>query len=266
MELEGASAVVSGGASGLGAATVTQLVGRGVHVVALDRGDWAGEPVPSAHLVRGDVTDPSAVSAAIELARGLGPLRVAVSCAGVGSAQRIASRSGGGVLRAADAAAFSRVIDINLMGTFHLVSQAAAAIAADHDEALGKGADDDGVSSIGAIVTTASIAAFEGQVGQAAYAASKAAVVALTFTAARDLAPLRIRVNGIAPGLMATPLVETIRDDVMDGLVDNVVHPRRAGRPQEFAALALHLIDNEYLNGETVRLDAGSRLPYAPPR
>jgi NAD(P)-dependent dehydrogenase (short-subunit alcohol dehydrogenase family) len=263
MRLEGASAVVSGGASGLGAATVLALAARGMSVVALDRDGWVGTPPDGAVLCRGDVTDPDSVASAMETARSLGPVRVVVSCAGVGSAQRVASRSSTGIVRAGDPAAFRRVIDINLIGTFNMLSLGAAAIA---ESATDADADStDMVDSIGAIVNTASIAAFEGQVGQAAYAASKAAVVSLTFTAARDLAPLRIRVNGIAPGLMETPLISTIRDDVKQGLVDTVVHPRRAGRPDEFAALALHLIENEYINGETVRLDAASRLPYVPP-
>jgi len=264
MRLEGASAVVSGGASGLGAATVLALAARGMSVVALDRDGWVGTPPDGAVLCRGDVTDPDSVATAIETARSLGPVRVVVSCAGVGSAQRVASRSSTGIVRAGDPAAFRRVIDINLIGTFNMLSLGAAAIAESANDADAD-TDPDSVDSIGAIVNTASIAAFEGQVGQAAYAASKAAVVSLTFTAARDLAPLRIRVNGIAPGLMETPLISTIRDDVKQGLVDTVVHPRRAGRPDEFAALALHLIENEYINGETVRLDAASRLPYVPP-
>ncbi len=262
MQLDGASAVVSGGASGLGAATVAALVARGMTVVVLDRNDWVADPIAGAEVVRGDVTNPDDVAAAVELASARGPLRVAVNCAGVGSAQRVARRTGAGSIVAADAAEFRRVIDINLLGTFHIVSQAAAAMARCHDDQAPT--SDDGIDSIGAIVNTASIAAFEGQVGQAAYAASKAAVVALTFTAARDLAPLRIRVNAIAPGFIDTPLVGTIRDDVRSKLVETVVHPKRPGRPQEYAALAMHLIDNGYLNGETVRLDAASRLPYVP--
>jgi len=268
MRLEGASAVVSGGASGLGAATVLALAARGMSVVALDRDGWVATPPDGAVLCRGDVTDPDSVASAMETARSLGPLRVVVSCAGVGSAQRVATRSSTGVVRAGDPAAFRRVVEINLIGTFNMLSLGAAAIAEsanDADTDADTDPNPDAVDSIGAIVNTASIAAFEGQVGQAAYAASKAAVVSLTFTAARDLAPLRIRVNGIAPGLMETPLISTIRDDVKQGLVDTVVHPRRAGRPDEFAALALHLIENEYINGETVRLDAASRLPYVPP-
>lgn len=266
MRLDGASAVVSGGASGLGAATVAALTSRGMSVVALDRDDWHGEPADGAVLCRGDVTDPESVAAAFEIARTLGPVRVVVSCAGVGSAQRVASRSSTGVVRAGDPAAFRRVVEINLLGTFNMLSVGSAAIAessADASEQPNDGPDGPG-GSVGVIVNTASIAAFEGQVGQGAYSASKAGVVALTFTAARDLAPLGIRVNAIAPGLMETPLIATIRDDVKQGLVDTVVHPRRAGRPDEFAALALHLVDNEYINGETIRLDAASRLPYVP--
>ncbi len=262
MQLDGASAVVSGGASGLGAATVAALAARGVSVVVLDRNDWVAEPVIGAEIVRGDVTDPGDVASAIELATTRGPLRVAVNCAGVGSAQRVARKTGSGSIVAADASEFRRVVDINLHGTFHIVSQAAAAMARCHER--GGMPADSGIDSIGAIVNTASIAAYEGQVGQAAYAASKAAVVALTFTAARDLAPLRIRVNAIAPGFIDTPLVTTIRDDVRAKLVETVVHPKRPGLPEEYAALAMHLIDNGYLNGETVRLDAASRLPYAP--
>lgn len=259
MRLEGASAVVSGGASGLGAAAVRALSDRGMTVVVLDRDGWVSSPADSAILCRGDVTDLTSVAKAMETACSLGPLRVVVNCAGVGSAQRVASRSSTGVLRAADPDAFRRVVEINLVGTFNMLSLGAVAIA----ESAVDGEDDE-IGSIGAIVNTASIAAFEGQAGQAAYSASKAAVVALTFTAARDLAPLRIRVNGIAPGLMETPLIATIRDDVKQGLVHTVVHPRRAGRPDEFAALAMHLVENEYINGETVRLDAASRLPYMP--
>jgi NAD(P)-dependent dehydrogenase (short-subunit alcohol dehydrogenase family) len=262
MQIQGRSAIVTGGASGLGAATVALLAERGMHVVAFDRQDWAGTPVAGAHLVHGDVTDAADVAQAIEVATSMAPLGVVVNCAGVGSAQRVAARSGSGQIRFADAEAFRRVVDINLMGTFHLVSQGAAAIA--DGFVADPPAGDDGIDSIGVIVNTASIAAFEGQVGQAAYAASKAAVVALTFTAARDLAPLRIRVNAIAPGLIETPLISTIRDDVKGGLVDAVVHPRRSGRPAEFASLALHLVDNEYINGEVIRLDGASRLPFAP--
>jgi len=258
MELEGASAVVSGGASGLGAATAAALAARGARVVAFDLAGDQHALAPGVEVFRGDVTDLEAVRAAVDLATTRGPLRVAVNCAGVGSSQRVASRGRDGAARAGDPAVFRRVIDINLIGTFHLMSLAAEAMAA-------RGVDD-GDATSGVIVNTASIAAYEGQVGQGAYAASKAAVVALTFTAARDLAPLRIRVNAIAPGVMETPILGGIRDDVRAGIVSSVVFPHRLGRPDEFAALVLHLVDNEYLNGETIRLDAATRLPHDDPQ
>ena len=262
MDTQGRAAIVTGGASGLGAATAALLAERGMSVVAFDRNGWADRAPDGVLLVQGDVTDPSEVADAIATASNLAPLAVIVNCAGVGSAQRVASRSDTGVVRSAELDAFRRVLDINLIGTFNVVSQGAAAIARQHVAAPHP--DDDGVDSIGVIVNTASIAAFEGQVGQAAYAASKAGVVALSFTAARDLAPLRIRVNAIAPGLIETPLLSTIRSDVKSGLVDAVVHPRRAGTPSEFARLVLHLVENEYVNGEVIRLDGASRLPHLP--
>lgn len=260
MDLQGTSAIVTGGASGLGAATVERLAARGASVVAFDRHAPIGST--GGHPVIGDVTEPADVAHAIEVAAGLGRLAVLVNCAGIGSADRVAVRRSSGIVEHGDAAAFRRVIEVNLVGTYHVLSQGAAAIAAAY--AASPVAGDDGVDSVGVIVNTASIAAFEGQVGQAAYAASKAAVVALTSTAARDLAPLRIRVNAIAPGLIDTPLVATVRDDIRQGLVESVVHPRRAGRPDEFARLVEHLVDNEYLNGEVIRLDGAARLPHRP--
>ncbi len=262
MDTQGRAAIVTGGASGLGFSTAALLAARGMSVVAFDRHGWADGAPNGVRLVQGDVTDPSDVADAIAAASALAPLAVVINCAGVGSAQRVATRSGSGQVRAAELEAFRRVLDINLVGTFNVLSQGAAAIAEQHVAAPHP--DDDGVDSIGVIINTASIAAFEGQVGQAAYAASKAGVVALSLTAARDLAPLRIRVNAIAPGLIETPLISTIRPDVKSGLVDAVVHPRRAGTPSEFARLALHLIENEYVNGEVIRLDGASRLPHTP--
>lgn len=258
MELQGASAVVSGGASGLGAATAAALASRGMRVVAMDLSSPSVAPPDGVDIWQGDVTDVDQVRAAVAHAVGFGPLRVAVSCAGVGSSQRVASRGRDGSARAGDPMAFRRVIDINLMGTFHLMSVAAEAICADSSAAP--------TATVGVIINTASIAAFEGQVGQGAYAASKAAVVALTFTAARDLAPLGVRVNAIAPGVMETPILGGIRDDVRAGIESSTVFPRRLGRPEEFAALVMHLIDNEYLNGETIRLDAATRLPHDDPQ
>jgi NAD(P)-dependent dehydrogenase (short-subunit alcohol dehydrogenase family) len=258
VDLLGTSALVSGGASGLGAATCRALASRGARVVAFDLGGDPAATPDGVELILGDVTDLESVRHAADRAAELGPLRVAVSCAGVGSSQRVASRSRSGEVRAGDAASFRRVIDINLIGTFHVMSVAAELIARQERP--------DSASTSGVLVNTASIAAYEGQVGQGAYAASKAAVVALTFTAARDLAPLGIRVNAIAPGVMETPILGGIRDDVRDGIVSSVVFPPRLGRPDEFAALVMHLVDNEYLNGETIRLDAATRLPHDDPQ
>jgi len=259
VELRGASAVVSGGTSGLGAATCAALEARGVYVVALDLSADVKPDRTGIIPMRGDVTEVEDVRSAIAAAVDMGPLRVAVNCAGVGSGQRVASRGRDGNIRAGDPDSFRRVVEINLIGTFNLMSMAA--------EAMASGPAEPGRETTGVIVNTASIAAYEGQVGQGAYAASKAAVVALTFTAARDLAPLGIRVNAIAPGVMETPILGGIRDDVRTVIESSVVFPPRLGRPDEFAALALHLIDNDYVNGETIRLDAATRLPHDdPPR
>jgi NAD(P)-dependent dehydrogenase (short-subunit alcohol dehydrogenase family) len=251
MDIDGRVALITGGSSGLGEATAQRLVAAGAQVVVFDlrppRRDTDG-----VHFVEGDVTDPTGVARAIEVAEGLGELAVLVNCAGVGSNERVARPSAEGAT-AGDLEAFRRVVDINLVGTFNTMRLASAAMAThagDHDGARG------------VIINTASIAAYEGQVGQAAYSASKAAVVALSFVAARDLAPLGIRVNAIAPGLMETPLLSTVRDDIREGLIASTVFPRRIGLPAEYASLAAHLIDNDYLNGETIRLDAATRLPY----
>lgn len=258
MDIRGSTAVVTGGASGLGAATCHALTERGVTVVAFDVSGPGSAMPDGVELFLGDVTDIDAVRRAVERACELGPLRVAVNCAGVGSNQRVASRQRSGAVVAGDAEAFRRVMDINLMGTFHLMSCAAAAMAEQEPPGYG--------DTTGVIVNTASIAAYEGQIGQGAYAASKAAVVALTFTAARDLAPLGIRVNAIAPGVMETPILDGIRPDVRSGIESSVVFPPRLGRPDEFASLVLHMVDNEYLNGETIRLDAATRLPHHDPQ
>lgn len=260
MRIQGRTALVTGGSSGLGAATAADLAERGATVVSIDvhppTGGQIGTHRGITH-IDGDVTVATDVQAAIDLACSKshsGTLDVLVNCAGVGSNERISRRRRDGTAIPGDLEAFRRVIDINLIGTFNCMRLTASAMATLED---GSGEDTAGV-----IINTASIAAFDGQVGQAAYSASKAAIVAMTFVAARDLAPLAIRVNAIAPGLMETPLFATIRDDVREGLLESVVSPRRVGLPSEFARLAAHLIDNDYINGETIRLDAGARLPY----
>lgn len=251
MRIDGRVAMVTGGSSGLGAATAAALVARGARVLALDVHE-PRTPIDGVTFVRTDVTDADAVERAVVIAGELGPLGILVNCAGIGSNERTARRRSDGTGVPADLTAFRRVIDINLIGTFNCMRLAAAAMRC----------DDPDEEVTGVIINTSSIAAYEGQVGQAAYSASKAAVVALTFTAARDLAPMGIRVNAIAPGMMETPILGGIRDDIKAGLVESVVWPRRIGRPEEYAGLALHLVENDYINGETVRLDAATRLPY----
>ena len=245
--------MVAGGASGLGAATARELVARGARVAILDRdGDrareLAGELGAGATAAEADVTDAGQVEEAISRAAGeLAPLRLAVSCAGIGWAERIVSRRGPAQLEP-----FETVIRVNLIGTFNVARFAAAAIAA---------AEPDGEGERGAIVMTASIAAFDGQIGQAAYSASKGGVVALTLPLARDLARLGIRVCTIAPGTFDTPLLAALPQDARDALGEQIPFPSRLGRPEEFAALACHIAENGMLNGETIRLDGALRMP-----
>ncbi len=253
MRIDGHVALISGGSSGLGAATAVHLADLGARVVVMDLRPPL-ESRPDIAFVPADVTATNDVLAAVKHAEALGPIRMLINCAGVGSNERTSRRRADGTDIAADLADFRRVVDINLVGTFNcmrIVSGRMRASSTDEDQ-----------DTAGVIVNTASIAAFEGQVGQAAYAASKAGVVALTFVAARDLAPLGVRVNAIAPGLMETPLLATVRDDIREQLLESVVLPRRVGLPSEFARLVGHLIENDYINGETVRIDAAARLPY----
>ena len=253
MRIDGQVALIAGGSSGLGAATAAHLLELGARVVVMDlRPPLSNDH--DIHFVEADVTESADIVAAVEHAESLGPLRMLVNCAGVGSNERISRRRSDGTDVAGDLTAFRRVVDINLVGTFNCMRIAAGRM---RPQSAGSGEDTAGV-----IVNTASIAAYDGQVGQAAYAASKAAVVALTFVAARDLAPLGIRVNAIAPGLMETPLLGTVRDDIREQLLESVVHPRRIGLPSEYARLVGHLVENDYINGETIRIDAAARLPY----
>ncbi|MGW0661662.1 SDR family NAD(P)-dependent oxidoreductase [Streptodolium elevatio] len=251
MRIEGISALVTGGASGLGLGTVKRLVRAGAHVVIVDLPQSAGDKVAAelgdgARFVPADVTDPDQVQAAIDAAGEAGPLRAVVHCAGIGSAIRVVDRAG----NPGELAAFEQVIRVNLIGSYNMLRLGAAAMAA--------GEPVDGER--GVVVLTASVAAFEGQIGQIAYSASKGGVVAMTVCAARDLAGRNIRVNTIAPGLMDTPLFDLLRDDIRDSLAASVPNPRRFGTPDEYGQTAQFIIENGYVNGETLRLDGAIRM------
>ncbi|MEV6195458.1 3-hydroxyacyl-CoA dehydrogenase [Streptomyces sp. NPDC051920] len=248
MKTKGVSAVVTGGASGLGLATAKRLISGGAGVVLLDLPRSDGEAVAKeigATFVPGDVTSETDAATAIAAAVELAPLRVAVNCAGIGNAVRTVGRQGPFPLDA-----FQRIIQVNLIGTFNVLRLAAAEIATT-DEIDGER---------GVIVNTASVAAFDGQIGQAAYSASKAAIAGMTLPIARDLASLKIRVATIAPGTFDTPLLAGAPDNVRTALAAQVPHPSRLGDPDEFAALAEHIVHNAMLNGEVIRLDGAIRM------
>jgi NAD(P)-dependent dehydrogenase (short-subunit alcohol dehydrogenase family) len=253
MEISGASAVVTGGASGLGEATVRRLSGAGAKVVILDRDTAKGEALAkelggAVAYSPTDVTNAGDVTAGVELASALGPLRIAVSCAGIGWAGRVVARDG----TPHDLDLFSTVISINLIGTFNVLRLAAAAMAATEPTET---------AERGVIVNTASIAAFDGQIGQIAYSASKGAIVGMTLPAARDLASAQIRVCTIAPGLFDTPLLASLPEETRAALGAQVPHPARLGHPDEYASLAAQIVENPMLNGEVVRLDGALRMP-----
>ena len=255
MDFAGASAIVTGGASGLGEAVVRALVGRGARVVVADlQDDKAAKVVADTGAVyaRTDVTDAEQVQAAVETAVELAPLRILVNCAGIGGSARTVGRDGT-YESAFPLDRFTRIVTINLIGTFNCIRLAATAI--------GRSEPDEG-GERGAIVNTASVAAFDGQIGQAAYSASKGGIVGLTLPVARDLSVLGVRVNTIAPGLIDTPIYDGFPDPaaMKQKLGRDVVFPQRLGRSDEFASLALELLGNSYLNGEVVRLDGAARL------
>jgi NAD(P)-dependent dehydrogenase (short-subunit alcohol dehydrogenase family) len=251
MKLQGQAALVTGGASGLGAATAEALAGTGVKVTILDRNETQARALAErigALAVGCDVADAASAESAVAQARAAhGPARLLVNCAGIGVAGRIVGREGPLALDA-----FERVIRVNLIGTFNLLRLAAT-------EMTALDPLEDGER--GVIVNTASIAAYEGQIGQAAYAASKAGVVGLTLPAARELARAGIRVVTIAPGLIETPMFNQLPEEVRQALAASVPYPSRLGRPAEYAALVLHIAANPYLNGETIRLDGALRMP-----
>ncbi|HEX9991461.1 MAG TPA: SDR family NAD(P)-dependent oxidoreductase [Acidimicrobiales bacterium] len=250
MDLQGVAALVTGGASGLGGATASALAGAGATVTIVDMQDDKGEAKAAeigGRFVHADVTDEAQVQAAVDAAAGDGPLRVTVNCAGIGWAQRTVGRDGSP--HGLDV--FRKVVGVNLVGTFNVLRLAAAAMA--RTEPL-----DDGER--GVVVNTASIAAYDGQIGQIAYSASKGGVVGLTLPAARDLASVGVRVVTIAPGLVDTPLLGSLPEKQRAALAETVVFPHRLGRPDDYAALVLHVVANGYLNGEVVRLDGALRM------
>ncbi|MGZ4706761.1 MAG: SDR family NAD(P)-dependent oxidoreductase [Acidimicrobiales bacterium] len=255
MELNGISAIVTGGASGLGEATARLLAERGAKVVVADMNAEKGEAVAAdikGVFVSVDVTNTDQVIAATEAAKDLGPLRALVNCAGVGWATRTIGKDGE-YSSAHDLDVFRKVIEINLVGTFNCIRIAATAMS--QEEAL----DD---NEHGAIVNTASLAAFDGQIGQASYSASKGGVVGMTLPIARDLSAVGVRVNTIAPGLIDTPIYGAgeASEQFKDKLKKDVLFPKRLGYGTEFASLAVELLSNSYLNAETIRIDGGARL------
>jgi NAD(P)-dependent dehydrogenase (short-subunit alcohol dehydrogenase family) len=250
MDISGHAAVVTGGASGLGAATAAELARAGAEVACLDvnlDGARAVADKIGGIAVQCDVADAGQAASALAQARSKhGAARILINCAGVGPAKRIVGRDGPMPL-----ADFERVININLIGTFNMMRLVAADM-----QGLSPLAD----GERGVIISTASVAAFEGQVGQAAYSASKGGVAALTLPAAREFAQFGIRVNAIAPGIFHTPMLMALSDEVQQSLAAAVPFPKQLGRPDQFAFLACHIIENSYLNGEVIRLDGALRL------
>jgi NAD(P)-dependent dehydrogenase (short-subunit alcohol dehydrogenase family) len=250
MQIEGANALVAGGASGLGAATARRLHAAGAHVTIADlnpeRGIALAEEL-GATFVECDVTDPTQVEAAVTTAGGEDGLRISVSCAGIGWAEKVAGSRGAHAFEP-----FETVIRVNLIGTFNVLRLASATMLANAPDPQGER---------GVHISTASIAAYDGQIGQIAYAASKGGIVGLTLPAARDLAQSGVRVCAIAPGLFDTPLLAGLPEEARNALGGQVPFPPRLGRPEEYAALALHIVENTMLNGEVIRLDGALRMP-----
>ncbi len=256
MEINGASAIVTGGASGLGEATCRLLAARGAKVVVLDMNDDKGTALANelgGVFAHADVTSNEEVIAAIEVAKDLGPLKALVNCAGVGWATRTIGKDGE-YSSAHDLGVFEKVIAINLVGTFNTTRLAATAMSQNEP-------DEDGCR--GAVVNTASVAAFDGQIGQASYSASKGGVVGMTLPIARDLAAVGVRVNCIAPGLIDTPIYGQgeASEQFKERLQAGVLFPKRLGHASEFASLAVELVTNSYMNAETIRIDGGIRMP-----
>ena len=251
MNIAGLGAIVTGGGSGLGEATAERLAKAGAKVAIIDMNADAAAQVAArigGLALPGDVTDEATMMAAMEQAQAAhGPCRALVNCAGIGVAKRVVGRDGPMPL-----AEFTRVIHVNLIGTFNMMRLAGAQMS--KAEPLEDG-------ERGVIISTASVAAFEGQIGQAAYAASKGGITALTLPVAREFAAFGIRVLTIAPGLFLTPLLNALPEEAQKSLGDSISYPRRLGAPEEFASLVAHMVENRFLNGEVVRLDGALRLP-----
>lgn len=252
MKIEGSVAIVTGGASGLGEATVRALVAAGAKAVIIDMNEERGAAVADelgdgVVFVKADVSDAEQVQAAVDAGKALGPVRIAVNCAGVGWAARTLKRDG----TPHDLELFRKVITINLLGSFNVLRLAASAMS-ENDPVDGER---------GVVINTASVAAFDGQIGQAAYAASKGGVVGMTLPIARDLAKANIRVMTIAPGTFDTPMLAGVAEEFRQALAAGIPNPSRLGDPAEYAALARHIVENPYLNGEVIRIDGALRMP-----
>ena len=252
MNLNDTVALVTGGASGLGEATARRFVAAGAKVVVVDLNDERGNALQreldgSITYVKGNVSDPEDIGRAVAAAEAMGPLRVAVSCAGVGVAMKVVGREN----QPHDLATFQKIMTVNLVGTFNVLRLAAASMC--KNELIGE--------ERGVVINTASIAAYDGQIGQIAYAASKGGVVGLTLPAARDLSKNNVRVMTIAPGLFKTPLLLALPEPALVSLGQSVPNPSRLGDPSEYAQLAQQIVENPYLNGEVIRIDAALRMP-----
>jgi len=252
MEIQGSSAIITGGASGLGEATARNLAARGVRVTVFDRNEERGKEVVAeigadANFIGGDVTEPDDCQKAVHQAADGGNLRIAVNCAGTGWVGRVINRDGS----PHDLDPFRFIQNLNVIGTFNVMTKAASVISGVEPQANGER---------GVIVNTASVAAFDGQIGQLAYSASKGAIVGMTLPAARDLAVVGIRVLAIAPGLFDTPLLAGLPEAARESLGKQVPHPSRLGNPDEYGALAVHIVENPMLNGEVIRLDGAIRM------
>ncbi|MCR2808674.1 MULTISPECIES: SDR family NAD(P)-dependent oxidoreductase [unclassified Microbacterium] len=257
MDITGASALVTGGASGLGLATARRLAAAGAAVTILDLPSSAGADVAAelgGAFAPADVTSPEEVAAAVSVAAAGGPLRVLVNCAGIAPPAKVLDREG----TPTPLDAFERIVRVNLIGTYNVIAQASAVMS--RTEPFAAGGDSALVADRGVIINTASVAAFDGQIGQPAYSASKGGVHAMTLPIARELARYGIRVVTIAPGIMETPMLASLPQAAQDSLGAQVPYPARLGRPDEYARLVLAIVENDYLNGETIRLDGAIRM------